>query len=76
MKSSAKKAFNLPQSKRLGAKINSKTFIVATTVICAIALNFDLKFVKIQIAITISQSPIRNVNSLECSFPKILATIS
>gem|GEM_PF-6424043 len=40
-------------------------FIGATTVIWAIALNFDLNFVKIQIAITISASPIKSVSGCE-----------
>jgi len=67
--------FSLPQRSKSGTTINSMTFIVAITVICVIALNFDLKRVKIQIAITVSASPIKNVSSREWSFPKILATI-
>lgn len=67
--------FNLPQRSKSGTKLNSKMFIVATTVICAIALRRDLSFVKIHITITISESPIKIVKGLEKSFPKILATI-
>jgi hypothetical protein len=39
------------------------------------AFNFDLNFVKTQIAIIISESPIKTVNNLEFSSPKMLATI-
>ena len=45
-------------------------------IICAMAFNFDLNFVNTQIAIIISESPIKMVNNLEFSSPKILATIS
>lgn len=65
MNNNANTAFSLPHNKRSGTKINSKTFIVATTAICVIALNFDLNFVKTQIAITISESPMKIVKSLE-----------
>ena len=67
--------FSLPQSNKSGTTINSMIFIVPTTIICVIAFSFDLNFVKIQIAITVSESPIKIVNNREWSFPKIVATI-
>lgn len=75
MNSKANNELSFPQSRRSGTRMSSKIFIVATTVICTMAFNFDLNLVKIQIAITISESPIKTVNGLEYSSPKILATI-
>ena len=75
MKIDANMEFIFPQSNKSGTKINSSVFIVATTVIWAIAFNFVLKVLKIQTAIIISESPIKIVNSLEWSSPNILATI-
>lgn len=73
--SKANTAFSLPHNKRSGARINSIVFIVATTAIWVIALSFDLNFDKTQMAIPISESPIRTVMDLEYSSPNILATI-
>ncbi len=49
--------------------------MIATTNICVMALNLVLNLVKIQIAIIISDSPIKIVKTLEYWSPKILATI-
>ncbi len=75
MNSKANTELNLPQSKRSGAKKNSKMFIIATIVICVIALNLDLNLVRTQIAIIISESPMRIVKGFEKPSPKIRATI-
>lgn len=76
MNKKAKKMLSLPQRSKSGTAINSMIFIVATTIICVIAFILDLSFVKIQIAIPVSASPMRSVNGREKSFPKIRATIS
>lgn len=71
----AKRELNFPQSRRSGTRINSSVFIVAMMRICRIALKRDLNPLKIQIPITISESPIKMVSSLECVIPKILSAI-
>jgi hypothetical protein len=76
MKRNAKRALNLPQSKRSGTNINSSVFITAITAICEIALIFDHLPLNIQIHMAISEIPISRVNVPECSFPMIRPTIS
>lgn len=76
MNSNANNKLNLPHKSKSGTKINSKTFIVAMTVICVIAFSLGLIPLKIQTAIAISESPIALVKSSAWSLPKILATIS
>lgn len=58
MNNKAKTEFSLPHNNKSGTNINSKIFIVATTVIWIIALILVLNLVKIQTAITTSESPI------------------
>lgn len=70
----AKIAFAFPHSNKSGARKNSNAFITAMISICATELSREYLPLSIQIAIPISESPIRNVRDFECSFPKILAT--
>ena len=72
----AKTAFALPQSNKSGTRKNSKEFIIAITRICITVLSRVRIPLKIQTAIPISATPIRNVRDLACSLPKILVTIS
>ena len=76
MNINAKNAFALPHRSKSGARKNSSVFIVAMIMICTIALTLVQILVKIQMAIAISESPIKTVSIRACSFPKILATIS
>ena len=45
--------------------MNSKVFIIATMIICVIALSLDLNLESTQTTIIISDKPIRIVRSLE-----------
>ena len=65
MNKNAYKEFNLPQSNKSGARINSSVFIVAIITICAIAVILDFILLTIQIAIIVSDIPIRIVIGLE-----------
>ena len=42
MKNNANIELNRPQSNRLGTTTNSSIFIIATTIICTMALSLDL----------------------------------
>ena len=64
MNRKANNALNLPHKSSSGTKINSKAFMMAMIIICAIAFNRDLIPLNIQIAIAISEIPIAMVNSL------------
>ena len=75
MKRSANNELSLPQSNKPGTKINSSVFIVPIIIICVMAQNLFLNPLKIQIAITISESPINVVRSREWSLPNIRETI-
>lgn len=71
----AKAALYLPHSSRSGTRKNSSAFIEAIMMICVIAFNLDFTPVNIQIAITVSEIPIKIVKGVEYLFPKICATI-
>ena len=76
MNRKANNKLNLPHKSKSGTKINSKTFIVAITIICVIAFSRVAMPLKIQTAIAISESPIALVKSPAWLLPKSLATIS
>ena len=61
----AKIAFAFPHSNKSGTRINSKMFIVAMTNIWVTAFSRVHILLKIQIAIKISESPIKSVKGLE-----------
>lgn len=75
MKRNANNALNCPHSKRSGASANSRTFIMATMVICKIAFNFGFHRDKIHIAMTTSERPMNRVNDFEYSSPRMRATM-
>lgn len=72
----ANNKLNLPHKSKSGAKINSRTFMVAMIIICVIAFNLVFSPLRIQIAIAISETPIAFVKRPAWSMPNILATIS
>ena len=76
MKMKANIVLALPQSSISGTKINSKIFIVAIPKTCTMALNPDLRSLKIHTAIKISKQPMIIVNDGAFSDPRIFATIS
>jgi len=75
MNRKANNALPLPHNNKSGTRKNSRVFIAPITRICVTALSRVFIPLKIQMAITISESPIKSVSSLACSSPKILATI-
>lgn len=76
MNNKANIEFAFPHNSKSGEIINSSVFIVAMIRICVAAFSRVLKLLRIQTAISVSESPIKTVSSREWLLPKILATIS